>query len=217
MMSMMAAKGNSGPVVQVNVASNCAGGTNGATTTGVDTTAAIGGLGVFVISYGGGTTPVLTDNFANTWIPNTPLFTQNPNLRVYYAENFLGGAGHTFTTSASGSFVASCVNTFSNASQTAPFDKQSAGGSNPFSTTIQPGSTTPTLDGSVLIVAVGYNSNAVTGVDTGFTRSGTKAPGGGSNYGLDIAYKIQGSKAAENPTYTFTGSMPVDATMSVFR
>jgi hypothetical protein len=74
-------------------------------------------------------------------------------------------------------------------------------------TTVQPGSITPTNNGSLLIFGVtGSNNGATWTVDSGFSIALQLPPITGANYGGAMAYLIQGAISPVNPTFTETGA-----------
>lgn len=177
------------------------------TTPDIDTTGATF-IGVNVGAFGQGTrTFTFADNKGNTYTPltirNGPVET---STNVSYALNPTVGPGHHFTftaTTCGGSQVfASGEVVAIRFSVTPTFDKQNGGSASALTT--QTGSVTPTNNNSLLLT--GMTTNAVGGtasIDSGFTISG-QVPNTVSE-GTALAWKILGTAAATNPTWTTTG------------
>lgn len=161
----------------------------------------------------------LTDSKSNTWVPLTA---QSPfsagSLRIYYCVNSpTVGSGHTFTWTAGGSQLPSiAVAAFTDI---VSFESESGniGGS---TDSVQPGSLTPSLDNSILItgeidVAVGSSAT----VDQGFTISDSTNVVAATSYATRLAYLIETTATAKNPTWQTSPSQPVSlaAVMAVFR
>lgn len=181
------------------------GGANGNTTAAVDTTGA--NLIVLVVTdFAAGPGVTLSDSKGNTWTGLTAQTNSSNNgrVRIYYCFAPTVGSGHTFTVSGTGTFSAVGGAFFSGA-VTSPFDQQNgAQNSNTGSTTLQPGSITPTEDNELVIVATNFNENGSVSIDGGFTEATELAPAGATNFGTMLAYLPQTTATAVNPTLTYT-------------
>lgn len=180
---------------------------SGLTTTGAD-------LLVVVCGYNpGGTVGNLTDSKGNTW---TGLTAQTgisyEGARIFYAWNTGAkvGAGHTFTFGGTGSDPTICVSAWSG-SQTAsdPFDQQNGAGAT--ATSLATGSITPSVANALVISGLGHDIVSGTiSLTGGFTYTNTNGTDlayaiGANNLGSSLAYLIQTSAAAANPTWTCPG------------
>jgi hypothetical protein len=165
------------------------------TTDAIDTT----GANFLVLSIGSNdpTSPgTISDSKGNSWTP----LTSYGKTRIYYSIPTSVGVGHTFSNT-SGAFPAISVAAFRGVKQTLPFDVEN--GIN----TIQAdpeasGSITPNENNELIITAAAFGG-AVTTVTTpsGFTLSSKVVGTPGVAYGSGIAYKIQTTAGAENPSW----------------
>ncbi len=178
-----------------------AGGVNGATTSAIDTTGA--NLIVLVVSYYG-TAPTVSDSKGNTWTARTAYTRSVATVREYYCQGGTVGSGHTFTVSGASSFSSVGALSFSGA-DAAPYDTENGGG-NSGSATTQPGSITPSVNDCLIVSATGWNSDGSISINASFTGLLQLAPGNAQNFGTGIAYLIQTTAAAVNPTITNTAS-----------
>ena len=166
----------------------------------------------------------LTDSKGNTITALTEIHTAGNNyLRLWYITNPIVGSGHTVTISAPASdiYASMYIASFSGSNTSSPFDVQSVADSNNTNvTTQQPGSITPTEDNEVVIS--GGQSGLGTGhtissVDSGMTQTNTIS-------GLDffsaagsLAYIIQTTAGAINPTWTAGTSNKMGAVIASFK
>lgn len=169
---------------------------SGFTTTGIDTSGA--DLIVGAVAWFGSTADFsdLVGGNSNTWTPLTPIGGGGgTGIQLFYCHNPTVGSGHTFTTTSA--FAAIAVIAVSG-SAASPFDQESGA-----SGVSQPGSITPSFDNEILITAL-VNSDAGTQtVDSGFTiedQIGNNAAG--NNVAAALAYIIETSLAAKNPSWS---------------
>jgi hypothetical protein len=176
-------------------------GTNGGTSTAINTT----GADLLVVSisyYTGGTLTSLTDSTGGTWVQ---IVAASANIRgavLYYLKN--AGAGHTssthtITVAGTGIFAGTDFAAFSGSDLTAPLDQSSS--ANGTTTPGTPGSITPTVNNELVI------SSVAVGVGTPSVGSGMallEAYADGTNVGGGMAYLIQTSAAAINPSWSYT-------------
>ncbi len=158
----------------------------------------------------------LSDSNSNTY---TALTRQDSGLhlgsaeyaQLFYKQAPTVGAGMTFTCASS---VAPSIAVVAFAGSIAtPFDQQNGSTFGTPTTTLNTGSVTPGNTNQLLIAAVTTGSAATYSVDSGFTISDQIAFLSGNNEGLAMAYLIETSIVAQNPTFTFTASS--DASASV--
>lgn len=148
---------------------------------------------------------VPTDTFSNTWTPLTSPSggPANPAFaRLYYCLNPTVGAGHTFSTPINtGSAPSVGVLVFNAVKITSAFDTQnSASSPGSLSTTLQPGTLTPSVPNELVVSGVAFFGTSPVTVDSSFIQTDTVSFAGGLHYGISVAYKITGS--AVNPTWT---------------
>ena len=186
-------------------------GSNGGTSLGVDTTGA--NLIVMHLSYDNtGAKPTPTDSRGNTYVPLTPKVAGIKYSRLYYCINPSVGTGHTFTV-ATGEFFTGDMQAFSGAN--GGYDGEN--GNTSAISAIQPGSVTPSAAGAVIVTGFsGSNGTAVGTIDSGFTITDQRALNG-TGMGAGMAYLVQGSAGAVNPTWVTNDlSANTSATISVF-
>lgn len=186
------------------------GGTAGVTTTGSTLIVGV----VWFTKFSGTTDVSMTDNKGNTYTALTLSGgAGNDKLRMFYCINPTVGTSHTFTSVGAGStssYASISVAGFSGVKTTGAFD-QEAIASDSSGTTKQPGSITPVENNELIISGYGCNSSGGTiAVSAGYTllSSVTK---------VCLAYKIQTTAAAENPTWTRGSSDQLIAGIASFR
>lgn len=173
-------------------------------TSGIDTTGAT--LIVIAVSdyQANGPSPP-SDSNGNTWAA----LGYHPAGSVAAVELFACaspsvGAGHTFTAGGASHFPTVAVAAFSGGSGVLDINDGAVVASG---TTIQPGNATPAHDNELLITAVsGWTASEVYSVDSGFTITDQLAYIPSNRISLAMAYLIQTTATAENPTWTSTGS-----------
>lgn len=151
-----------------------------------------------------------TDSKSNTWTALTRI-DGSVDAQFWYCINPTVGSGHTFSTSTSGSYPSIFVLAISGAAA-AGFDQQN--GSTTTATTIQPGSITPSEDNELIVTLCTNDdvSNTLS-INGGFTIAqqavtvAFQAEGGG------LAYLIQTTLAAANPTWSWGGSSEAVSTV----
>lgn len=155
----------------------------------------------------------LTDSAGNTW---TALNSHNfVPCRQFYCQNPTTSASHTFTYANGSSFSGMSMQAFSG-STASPLDVQSANGDIGV-TALQPGSITPTQNDDLIVTGVAIGGNPVTfSIDSGFTVTDN---GGitGTSIANGMAYLIQGTAAAVNPQWSWSGSQQASSTMASFK
>jgi hypothetical protein len=146
----------------------------------------------------------LSDSKGNTWTliqtSNDPSMDQYAKL--YYCYGPSVGAGHTFTVT--GSYSPIAVLAFSGAASS-PLDQQTGSG-NDSAGGFQPGSVTPTQNNELIVSFVGIQPSSSPSVDSGFTLNSSGILVAAVSYGWGMAYLIQTTAGATNPTWTLPGS-----------
>ncbi len=90
-------------------------------------------------------------------------------------------------------------------SGTGAFDKKSAGAQNTSASSLQGGTLTPAADNSLVVSFTAYASGGTETIDSPFTISDQQASSG-SGYGCALAYDIQTTATARNPTWSYNSS-----------
>lgn len=198
------------------VANTSGSGLNGFTTGAIDTTGAT--LLVRCAAYDGPATVTASDSKSNTWTGLTVRTSGGGafhKLRIWYVANPTVGTGHTFTFGGTSSAMAGCVSAWSGAKVTSPFDQQNGAGVS--STSAAPGSITPSEDNELIIAGCSFEGSRTLSIDGGFTITNQVNFSGGSNYGVGMAYLIQTSLAAANPSWSWSGSADAAAAIASFK
>lgn len=155
----------------------------------------------------------LTDSFGNTWALLPRRFQTDTAARVFYCPNPIVGTGHTFavTQNQFGSLV---VAAFSGVNKLQPLDVQN--GATGTGSTLQTGSVTPTNTNSLVVAALGFRNSGATlsSIDSSFTIIDTDTTSGTLHGSL--AYIVETSIVAKNPTWTFSGGVNACTEIAVF-
>lgn len=192
-------------------------GNGGGTTGSFDSSG--GDLIVVGISSYGMPTASVTDNKGNTYtaLTGTANGPSGAACKLYYCANPTVGTGHTVTFSQGLSYPVISVAVFSGVTTTSPFDVEN-GANSTTNTSLAPGSVTPTANGEVLIsvlsLAAAYSG---LGIDSSFSIAQSQAYSGGNNMGGAIAYYVQPTAAAINPTWSWTSSVGCATTIASFK
>jgi hypothetical protein len=183
------------------IAVSAGGDANTVTTAGVDTSGA--NLIVCVMSgYEPGTAPVITDSKSNTWQTDTTLYENSPQttVEIVYTHASSVGAAHTFTATGTGSAPGIACAAFAGAHASAAFDQEN-GAHTTISSQVQTGSITPSQNDSVVIAGLASYANTFTAsINSSMTIAAQTDQG--TNIGVAIAYIIQTTAGAINPTWT---------------
>jgi PA14 domain len=183
-------------------------------TTGIDTRAA----NLIVINVWhdprAGSTPVLTDSKSNAWTPLTSRFSGTGTTQLFYCAGPTTDVSHIFTaTGTSGTNPAIAVLSFSGGA-VSPFLAETGNNNGPV-TSLQPGSLTPAQDDCLVVTGIDiHNGNSLT-IDSGFTAV-VQGVSPGNYQGGGIAYLLERSAAAVNPTWTWATGEFAAAVMAVF-
>lgn len=179
----------------------------GATSASIDTTGAT--LLVVVnadFNFGALSTP--TDSKSNTWTNRTTYGTGGAKVRISYVENPTVGSGHTFSCGGGSNGIA--VIALSGTKTSSAYDVENGADG------AQSGSVTPSEDNEILITGHCNASPATYSVDLSFTIQEQRAYNAGDNtMGFGLAYLIQTSAAAKNPTWS--GGTPGATNIATFK
>lgn len=191
-----------------------AGGGDSGTTGSVDTTGATL-LVVIASAYNGD--PTITDSKGNTWNSLTS-YAGTVRVKIYYASNPTVGTGHTFSWSG-GTYTAIRALAYSGVATTSPYDVEN-GATSGGATTLSTGSVTPSQNDSLIVAGWSAGSAAASNlsINASLAIRGTVRYGdGGSYFGLAGADYVQGTAAAINPAWSWTGSDYCAANIAVFK
>jgi hypothetical protein len=123
-----------------------------------------------------------------------------------YLQNITGSSSYTVTLTGGqyGSFDVSC---WSGMATSSVLDQQNTNNTIAGASTYQPGSVTPGSNNEVLITWTLDNGGALSSwtIDSGYIIINQTPKGGSGTFGLAVAYLIQSTTAASNPTWTPVG------------
>lgn len=200
------------------VGSISAGSTNGGDTvaTGsLDTTGADCLVGV-VTNYTGIGVPSISDSKSNSWTSLTNRNATNTNGRMFYCVPSSVGSGHTFSGGLAGTDYPSIAVIALAGVHATPFGAESGSGSDGV-TTKQAGSLTPSENNCIVIACLSFNAANTPSINESFTIAQHIDFSSGQHFGVDLAYKIQTTAAAQNPTWTNGSSGEMVAALAWFK
>ncbi len=151
-------------------------------------------------TYTGGPNATISDSKMNSYSPLTE-YSSFSRCRIYYCLTPTVGGSHTFQADTTGGAPTICVAAFSGVKTASAFDVQN-GATGGGVSNLQPGSITPSEDNELLITGYAGISGTPLSIDLSFTISDQVAYSGGNNMLGALAYLIQTSAAAKNPTWT---------------
>lgn len=176
---------------------------NGFTSSSIDTTGATL-LVVAVADSNAAAAGTLSDSKSNTWTQILSIGSGGgTRATLYYSKPTIGvGPGHTFSITGAANVPTLSYVCYAGGSPTVPLDQSSDAGGGGIST-IQPGSITPSRDNALVVCMLSANTTVITpSIDSGFTLLNAKLSDGVNFEGAGLAYKIQTTPAAVNPTWT---------------
>lgn len=183
-------------------------GLTGGTSAAIITTGATG-LYFAVASYIGFTPPTVSDSKINTWVPRTVYSGVIARIVIFYCENPVVGSGHTFTIAGGTTAASGCIAAFSGTLTASSYDVESGADTGGSPASAKPGSATPSGANELAIAAVCVTTtvSGALAVDSGFTITDEVTFSTGVREGCGLAYLIQTTATAENPSFsTFTGA-----------
>lgn len=222
MLQGIVVSGSAGTAAIAVVDHVCAASADGAdVTTGSLNTTGASLVVMFVASYAAVAMPTISDSKGNTWTartrygPGAALSSSN----FFYAQNPTVGSGHTFTATGPGinDYPAICIIAFSGTATTSVYDVENGNNGSIGQSTIQPGSVTPSQNGEVVLTGVTSTDTGTVSINSGFTIADQTPNAVGLNFGGALAYKIQPTAAAVNPTWTLSGSFDVSSSAATFK
>ena len=152
---------------------------------------------VIHVANNGSETPTVTPTQTVTCL------TLYSNGRLCYVSNPTGDLS-ALTVSLTGGYPSLSVAGFSNVST---YDGAQVGAHNATNTTtIQPGSYTPTTSHLIITGTTFYNTTTAPTVDSGFTRATYALSIASNAFGSGLAYLVAPSTTALNPTWTVNSS-----------
>lgn len=186
-----------------------AAGPDGTVSAAIDTTGAK--LLIFSISYFA--LASVSDSKGNTWIPLTQRSGGSGIFhRFYYVLNPIVGPGHTFSIFGVNGFQGFVVHAYSGNSISF-VSENGAGGT--ATTSASTGNVTPTINNSLIASGLAIGDVQTPSINLGFTS--TLSPGvAGNSLICTLAYLIQTTAAAVNPTWSWSISSVYATSIAVF-
>jgi hypothetical protein len=197
-------------------------GNNGGTTDAIDTTGATLLVLVASVYRPLATSPLPSDSKGNTWTARTSYDSgsNDPRVKIYYAQNPVVGSGHTVTLSDTNSFPVLTLLAFSGTATASVYDTENGAnsGASPV-TSLASGSVSPSQDGEVIVTGITWNSDGGTSpsIDNGFTVTQSLTSISGTRMGGGAGYKIQTTAASVNPGWSWTGAVQAAVNAATFK
>ena len=191
-------------------------GANGGTSPSIDTTGA-DLIVVSVADYGASTKGTLTDSQSNSWIELTEytpggLTARN---RLFYVISPSTNASHTFTISGASTFAGLSVQAWNSVTGTPTYEEET-GASQSTGATINTGSVTPAVNNALIVTGVGFNGALPTmSIDDAFIVTTQTPAVTSTSFGTGMAYKVQDTLSAENPTWTRSAETSLDTAVGI--
>lgn len=183
------------------------------TTSAIDTTGA-DIIWIAISDYTGGVGVTLSDSPGNTYTALTAQSSGETRITLYYKQGPITSASHTFTTSGSSTFLGFTA-FWASGSVASPLD-QTTGATTAGATSLATGSVTPTNNNQIVVTAWAAGASGASPTVSGYTVIESINYGGGVNEGVGIAYLIQTTAGATNPTWNWTGSSVAAVTVGTF-
>ncbi len=162
---------------------------------------------------------VVEDSKTNTWTPLTQQVDGVNRSQLYYCvPGVKVGASHTFTVRNPLTAIYPWIGVAAfQGAHSSPYNSDVTGAHAASGTTVQPGSITPPEGNCVLVTSLTYGTGTGAPLTlSGFTVLSTDIIGG-TAYSGAIAYQIQTTATAINPTWSWTGSSANAVTMASFK
>lgn len=161
----------------------------------------------------------ISDNRSNTsWVLSGSSTTAGfVRIHLFYHVNPSVGSGHTFTVTKANCYAAICVAGFTGSHLTAPQD-QSDGGGTASGTSISPATgITPSEPDCLVITTLGDDNGGTISDPATYTRTDSQAHVAFTSYGCTMAYKIQTSASAEDPSWSSTNTTGLVVRVASFK
>jgi hypothetical protein len=215
-------EGPGGANFSTPAASVAAGSSNGGssvTTASIDTTSCVSNclIVVGVTYYGINTAPAITDSESNTYTCLTERKITDGATRICYKQNATVDATHTFTATGAASFPSIAVQAWSGGRTASSADQQN--GANATGTSLAAGSVTPSEDNELVVTTVNNYTDTGTSrtINGSYTITNQVGYSLGQHFPIALAWKVQTTAAATNPTWSWTGSQPANAAIATFK
>lgn len=200
-------------------ASRSAAGANGATTgSGFSSVGASLSL-IGICSYSAVADATVSDNAGNTYTPLTKYTTASfQYVRWFYCLNPTSNASATATASSTSGFTSIVYAVYSGGAIVSGFDVENGAINNGSTTTISPGSITPTQNNDLIVALLGFNgSTASPTIGASLTVRQFINFSAGTNFGIAFADFVQTSAAAINPAWSYSASPQIANSIASFK
>lgn len=213
---ILAATGGATIVSPISLIAHTKVGGDGVATPAINTTGATLIVVVTGRYAGGGVITSVTDSKGNTYVALTDyVIGGGDGVQVYYCKNPIVGAGHTVTVNAPSTFPSISVAAFNLTDTTANADQEN-GATNVSSATLATGSVTPSTDNQLIVAGVAHDQASQT-INAGFTIADSIAYSPGTYIGSGIAYLVQTTATAVNPTWNASVAGNICAAIATFK
>lgn len=199
------------PITAIAHTSAGSGDTSAVTSPAIDTT---GATLLVVVTARFGSTMSVTDSKGNTYTALTD-YLSGDAVQIHYCKNPTVGSGHTFTGTTAAGYPSISVGAFNNTDTTANAD-QSNGATSASASTLATGSVTPSTDNQLLVAGVAHDK-AAQSINGGFTVLDSKAYSASNYIGSALAYLVQTTATAANPTWDTTTAGNICAAIATFK
>lgn len=188
------------------------------TSSAIDTTGA--SLLILYSARQGIGVPTITDSAGNSWQALTTFGAARHVSQFFFCEKPITSATHTFTSTGGGGLPSIQITAFSNSDIASPFDVQNGNAGGTISTTgtsIQPNSITPNYNNELVMCGLSLFVNVTSlAIDSGFTMIDT-AQSTANAEGISVAYIIQTTAGAVNPTWSWTTAAGRSSAIASFK
>jgi len=189
-------------------------GGNNPTTSAIVTTGA--NLIVVLVTEYLSAASTLSDSKGNTWTSLTAkVVGSHSATTLFYCLNPTVGSGHTFTL-AGGLFQGLFIQAWSGAAASSAFDAQN-GATSASASSLATGSVSPVEDNELIVSGTCHYTSTGPSVNSSFTISDSAPYSAGVNLAGSMAYLVQTTKAAVNPTWSWTGANGCEAVIACFK
>jgi hypothetical protein len=188
---------------------------NNATTGAINTTGATF-ITIGVASYGAVGVPAVSDSKGNTYTQVTTAVSSSfGRATIFRCYNPTVGASHTFTVSGSGSYPSIAAGSFSGVAISAALDQQNSNTTS--GNTLTTGSVTPTVNNELVVTMLCHSTADACSINGGFTVTNSGIFVGGAAFGFGMAYLIQTTATAANPTWNYVNNSNAAAVINTYK
>lgn len=198
------------------IANTSAGGSSSTVTTGAIETTGADLLIVVVGRYQAESAASLIDSKGNSWTELTQSEeVGSARCSIFYCQGGTVGLNHTFTYEGTSVYVSVAVAAFSGSAAT-PFDQEN-GASSPSTNSLATGSITPSEDNELVIAGFSSNSGETISINASMTITDQEPYVGGNSFSVALAYIIQTTAGAINPSWSWTSTAAAAARIASFK